>query len=235
MLTILAVALIALTVIGMPIGFVLIAGGFAAILFGSSLNPVIVPQRLFAGIDTFSLLAISFFLLAGSLMTAGGLSDRIIAFANALVGRFRGGLAISNVVASVFFGGISGSAVADTSAIGGTFIPAMKRLGYTAPFSVAITAASAPLSPLIPPSIAWIIYAYLTDQSVIRMFFAGIVPGLLWAAALIACIVWMSHRQPMPTQSAAGLREVWSAFCSAFTALLMPAFVSPESCSASSP
>lgn len=225
MLAILGVSLVGLTLIGMPIGFVLIAGGFAAILFGSGLNPVIIPQRLFSGIDTFSLLAIPFFLLAGSLMTAGGLSDRIIGFANALVGRFRGGLAISNVVASVFFGGISGSAVADTSAIGGTFIPAMKRLGYTAGFSVAVTAASAPLSPLIPPSIAWIIYAYLTDQSVIRLFLAGIVPGLLWAGALIAGIIWVSYRQPMPEHPAASLCEVWAAFKSAFTALLMPAFV----------
>lgn len=225
MLTTLGVSLALLVVIGMPLGFAIIIGCMVVIFVGGTLSPLIIPQRIFAGIDSFSLLAIPFFLLAGSLMTAGGLSDRIIAFANCLVGRFRGGLAISNVVASIIFGGISGSAVADTSAIGGTFIPAMKRSGYTAPFSVAITAVSSPLSPLIPPSIAWIIYAFITDQSVLRMFVAGIVPGLVWGAALIGTVVWMGRGGTFPVHQPASLIEVWRAFRSAFTAVMMPAFI----------
>lgn len=225
MLTILFLGFLVLMVIGVPLGFAIIMACMAAIIFGSDLNPLIIPQRLFGGMDSFSLLAIPFFLLAGALMTAGGLSDRIIGFANALVGRLRGGLAVSNVVASVFFGGISGSAVADTSAIGGTFIPAMSRLGYSARYSVAVTAASAPMSPLIPPSIAWIIYGFLTDQSIIRLFFAGIVPGLLWAGTIIALIIIQAYRQQLPTYKVTSLGELWTAFARAFTALMMPVII----------
>lgn len=216
---------VVLMAIGMPLGFAIIISSISALTFGSDINPLMVPQRLFAGMDNFSLLAIPFFLLAGSLMTAGGLSDRIIALANALVGRLRGGLAISNVVASIFFGGISGSAVADTSAIGGTFIPAMRRLGYPIPYSVAVTAASSPMSPLIPPSIAWIIYGFLTDQSVIWLFFAGIIPGLLWSGAIVAAIVIQAHRYKFPVHGKTSLRELWKIFREAMTALMMPVII----------
>ncbi|WP_420392957.1 TRAP transporter large permease [Acuticoccus sp.] len=225
MLTILFLGFLVLMLIGMPLGFAIIIACCAAIIFGSDINPLIIPQRLFAGMDSFSLLAIPFFLLAGALMSAGGLSDRIIGFANALVGRLKGGLAVSNVVASIFFGGISGSAVADTSAIGGTFIPAMGRLGYTTRYAVAVTAASAPMSPLIPPSIAWIIYGFLTDQSVIRLFFAGIVPGLLWAGAIIVVVIWQAYRGDMPTYKVTSLGELWTSFQRAATALMMPVII----------
>ncbi|WP_108662240.1 TRAP transporter large permease [Acuticoccus kandeliae] len=225
MLIILAISLVVLIIIGMPLGFAIIISSMAAIFLGSDINPLMIPQRLFAGMDSFSLLAIPFFLLAGALMTAGGLSDRIIGFANALVGRFRGGLAISNVTASVFFGGISGSAVADTSAIGGTFIPAMSRLGYKPAYSVAVTACSAPMSPMIPPSIAWIIYGFLTDQSVLRLFLAGIIPGLFWAGAIIAVIIFQARRMDLPTYKAMSLCEIWGAFRHALTALLMPLII----------
>ncbi|MCE7029462.1 TRAP transporter large permease [Jiella avicenniae] len=225
MTTILFVSFFVLMILGMPLGFAIIIGGIAALTFGSGINPLMVPQRLFAGMDSFSLLAIPFFLLAGSLMTAGGLSDRIIALANALVGRLRGGLALGNVVASIFFGGISGSAVADTSAIGGTFIPAMKRLGYKAPYSVAVTAASSPMSPLIPPSIAWIVYGFLTDQSVIRLFFAGILPGLLWSGAICVLIVIQAYRLDFPVFEKTSLKELWRVFREALTALMMPVII----------
>ncbi len=225
MLFLLAAAMVVLIAIGMPLGFAIIGASVATIVLGSAVSPMMIPQRIFAGMDSFSLLAIPFFLLAGSLMTAGGLSDRLIGFANALVGRFRGGLAISNVLTSLLFGGISGSAVADTSAVGGTFIPAMKRLGYTAPFSVAVTAASAPLSPLVPPSIAWIVYAFLADQSIMRLFIAGIVPALLWALALIATVIVIARRHDLPTHEATSLCGLWQAFLRALTALFMPVFI----------
>ena len=209
-------------VIGVPLGIAIVAGSMAAIFVHGGANPVIAPQRLFAGMDKFSLMAIPAFLLAGALMSRGGISDRLIDFANALVGRFTGGLAISNVLSSVMFGGISGSAVADTSAIGGTFIPAMRKAGYPAAYSVGITAASSPISPLIPPSIAWIIYAYITDQSVLRMFVAGVVPGVLWGLALMTAAWFVARRNHYPVQAPVGLSELWRKFVTALPAIAMP-------------
>ena len=223
--TTLGVTMIGLILLGVPLGFaVVIAGGFV-ILMAGNISPMIIPQRLFSGMDNFSLLAIPFFLLAGSLMTVGGMSSRLIRLGNALVGRFRGGLATSSVLTSIVFGGISGSAVADVSAIGGTFIPAMKREGYGAEFSVAVISAAAPLSPLIPPSIAWIIYGYLTDTSIIRMFVAGIVPGLVWGFSLMFIAYLISRKRNYPVHPPADLAEIWQAFKGAFFALMMPVII----------
>jgi tripartite ATP-independent transporter DctM subunit len=225
MIALLGGAIACLILIGLPLGFAIIISCIFIILLGGSINPIIIPQRMFAGMDSFSLLAIPFFLLAGSLMTVGGISERLISLANALVGRFRGGLAISNILTSILFGGISGSAVADTSAIGGTFIPAMTKEGYDTPFSVAATAASSPLSPLIPPSIAWIIYGYITDTSIIRMFAAGILPGLVWGFSLIFVANLISRKRRYPVHEPASLQQVWYAFRRSFFALMMPAFI----------
>jgi tripartite ATP-independent transporter DctM subunit len=170
--------------IGVPLALSIIAGSMMAIfVHGGAIRS---SRRSGSSPGwTASLMAIPAFLLAGSLMSGGGISARFVDFANTVAGRSTGGLAISNVLSSILFGGISGSAVADTAAIGGTFNPAMEKSGYPTRYSVGITAASSPISPLIPPSIAWIVYAYLTDQSVLRMFIAGIVPGLLWGLALL--------------------------------------------------
>lgn len=208
--------------IGVPLAISIVAGSMFAIFFHGGANPVVAPQRLFAGMDSFSLLAIPAFLFAGSLMSGAGISTRLIDFANAVVGRFTGGLAISNVLSSILFGGISGSAIADTAAIGGTFIPAMEKSGYPTRYSVGITAASSPISPLIPPSIAWIVYAYLTDQSVLRMFLAGIVPGILWGFALMVLAWVIAKRGNYPVQPKASLSEVGQKFVAALPALAMP-------------
>ena len=208
--------------IGVPLAISIIAGSMLAIFFHGGANPVIAPQRLFAGMDKFSLMAIPAFLFAGALMSGGGISARLIDFANALVGRFTGGLAISNVLSSILFGGISGSAVADTAAIGGTFIPAMDKSGYPTRYSVGITAASSPISPLIPPSIAWIVYAYLTDQSVLRMFIAGVVPGLLWGIALMITAWGIARKNNYPVFPPASMAELWQKFVVALPALAMP-------------
>lgn len=208
--------------IGVPLAVSIIAGSMLAIFMHGGANPVIAPQRLFAGMDSFSLMAIPAFLFAGSLMSGGGISARLIDFANAVVGRFTGGLAISNVLSSILFGGISGSAVADTAAIGGTFIPAMDKSGYPTRYSVGITAASSPISPLIPPSIAWIVYAYLTDQSVLRMFLAGIIPGLLWGFALMVAAWFIAKKNNYPVQEPVTASDFWHKFVVALPALLMP-------------
>lgn len=216
---------VGLIVIGLPLAYAIILGAFGVMFIHGGVNPLIAPQRLFAGLDSFSLLAVPLFLLAGSLMATGGISDRLIAFANALVGRFTGGLAISNVLSSILFGGISGSAVADTSAIGRTYIPAMATHGYSRAFSVGITAASSPISPLVPPSIAWIVYAFLTDQSVIRMFVAGIVPGILWGIALMVGAYIIAKRRGYPTAPSAGASELLHTFIDALPALATPLII----------
>jgi TRAP-type transport system large permease protein len=225
MLLTLAILLPLFILIGVPLGFAILAAGLGALLLQGHLSLLIAPQQVFAGMDSFSLLAIPFFLLAGSLMAAGGLSDRLVAFANALVGRFRGGLGMSNVLASLLFGGISGSAVADTSAIGRTFIPAMRQSGYPPAFAVAATAASAPLSPLIPPSIAWILYGYLTDTSILRMFLAGIVPAFIWAAAMVGVVAWRARREDLPVHAPVSRTDLWDAFKAAILALMLPVFI----------
>lgn len=155
LLATLVIAIFGFMLIGVPIAFAIIAGSIVAILlFVPGANLMIVPQQVYGGLDSFTLLAIPCFLLAGSLMTAGGLTDRLLAFTNTVLGRFRGGLAMSNVFAATVFAGISGSAVADTSALGRVLIPAMKREGYGPAFSAAVTASSNVLAPIIPPSIA---------------------------------------------------------------------------------
>ncbi|MGK9063766.1 TRAP transporter large permease [Stutzerimonas chloritidismutans] len=223
-LLLLTLALVVLVAIGLPVAYAIILSCSAVVLF-EGINPVIIPQRIFAGMDSFSLMAIPFFLLAGSLMVAGGISQRLIDLANALVGRFTGGLAISNVFSSLLFGGVSGSAVADTSAMGRTYIPAMVKSGYDLKFSIGITAASSPISPLIPPSIAWIVYAYITDQSVVRMFVAGVVPGLLWALALMITAYVIARRRCYPTASAVPMRQVFNYLIKALPALMMPVLI----------
>ncbi len=225
MLITLALSFTILMVIGLPIGFAIIVASSMAIFFGANINPLIIPQRIFSGMDSFSLLAIPFFLLTGALISLGGLSDRLVRFANALVGRFRGGLAMSNVLASVMFGGISGSAVADASALGRTFIPAMIRSGYTASFSVGVTAASAPLSPMIPPSIAWILYGFLTDTSIMRLFLAAIIPAIMWAISLLLVVIWKAHRENMPKLPPVAAKEVFTAARGASFALVLPIFI----------
>lgn len=217
--------MVLLMVIGMPIAFAIILSAFTVILLHGGINPMIAPQRLFAGMDSFSLLAIPFFLLAGSIMVTGGLSDRLVAFANSVVGRVTGGLGISNVLSSLMFGGISGSSVADASAMGKTFIPAMVNSGYDRRFAVGVTAASAPLAPLIPPSIALIVYSFITDQSVIRMFIAGIIPGLVWALGIILAVYWVAKRKGYPTTPPTPMREIAVAFWRTLPAILMPVFI----------
>nr|WP_067294029.1 TRAP transporter large permease [Marinobacterium profundum] len=225
LMLVLSASMVMLMVIGLPVAFAIILGSFIVIWLHGGINPVIAPQRLFAGLDSFSLLAVPFFLLAGSIMVTGGISQRLIAFANKVVGRMTGGLAISNVMTSIMFGGISGSAVADASAMGKTFIPAMVDSGYDRRFAVAVTAASAPIAPLIPPSIAWIVYAYITDQSVIRMFIAGVVPGLIWGLALMVACYWIAKRKGYPTAPVASLLEIGLALWKTLPALLMPIFI----------
>ena len=185
-----------LLAIGMPVAFCLALSSLAAILY-MDLSPLVVLQRMFAGANVFALIAIPFFIYSGEIMLRGGASDRIVRFAQALVGHYRGGLGQVNVLTCLLFGGISGSAVAGVSAVGGVLIPKMKEEGYDGDYAVNVTIASATLGMVIPPSHNMIIYAIAAGGSVSvgSLFLAGIVPGVITAILLaIAAFVVASRR-----------------------------------------
>ncbi len=211
--------------LGVPVAYTLIAAGVAAILATGGTPLMVVPQQIFQGFDSILLLAIPFFLLAGDLMTSGGITVRMLAFANSLLGRFRGGLAISNVAGATFMAGISGSAVADTSAIGRVLIPAMIREGYHPGFAAALTAAANVVGPIIPPSITFILIGVLTNLSITKLFVAGVVPGLLYSLAMAVTAYVISVRRGYPTHGRMPWSEVWRTFRSAFWALAMPVLI----------
>ncbi|MCC7275355.1 MAG: TRAP transporter large permease [Alphaproteobacteria bacterium] len=221
---ILAILLTGFMLLSMPIAFSLILSAMAAIWW-SGANLMIVPQQVMSGIDSFTLLAVPFFLLAGDLMTAGGMTGRLLDFTNALVGRFRGGLAMSNVASATILAGISGSAVADTSALGKVLIPGMIRAGYGPAFSAALTAAANIVGPIIPPSIAFILIGVLTNQSITRLFLAGAVPGLLYSLAMLTVAGWISRRRNYPTHYRASAVEILATFRRAAWALFMPVLI----------
>lgn len=185
--------------LGLPVVFGLLAAPAILLwLNGQERDIVLLYRNVYEGMNSFPLMAIPFFMLAGELMNRGGISARIVGFAQAMVGHFRGGLAQVNVVDSMLFAGISGSAVADVSALGSIIIPQMEKKGYPKPFAAAITAASAIIGPIIPPSGIMIIYAYVMGESVAALFLAGIVPGVLIGIALMITIKLMANRYKLP-------------------------------------
>lgn len=210
--------------LGLPVVIGLVAA--PAILLwanGQERDIVLLYRNVYEGMNSFPLMAIPFFMLAGELMNRGGISQRIVGFAQAMVGHFRGGLAQVNVVDSMIFAGISGSAVADVSALGSIIIPQMEQKGYTKPFAAAITAASAVIGPIIPPSGIMIIYAYVMGESVAAPFLAGVVPGILIGLALMITIKLMANHYNLPAaQPRASWRETSFAARQAFWPLLTP-------------
>lgn len=210
--------------LGVPVAVCLGLASLAYIL-AAGLPVVIIPQRMYAGMDVFVLLCIPGFILAGNLMNYGGVTERIIRLANALVGWMRGGLAMANVADSMMFGGVSGTAVADVAATGGVMIPGMKKSGYPADFSAAITAASSTVGPMLPPSVPMIIVGALSGISVGQLFLAGAVPGILMGLGMgITCYI-LAVRRNYPRQAWQGFRELFAAFFAAFWALAMIALV----------
>ena len=210
--------------VGMPIVFLMLfAPGVSLILEGKPIFLNMLFQRLFAGINSFPLMALPFFILAGELMTAGGITTRIVRFAETLIGHRRAGLGQVSVISSLMLAGGSGSAVADASAMGSVMIPAMKESGYTHRFSAAITAASAVIASIIPPSGIFILYAFIMQVSVADMFAGGVVPGLLIGIGLMITIAIMARFKEFPEPSIkATWREKGHAFIVSFWPLLMP-------------
>ena len=210
--------------VGIPVAVTLGLASMAYLL-SAGIPLVVMPQKMYAGMDVFVLLCIPGFILAGNLMNSGGITERIIRFANALVGWARGGLGLTNVAGSMLFGGISGTAVADAASIGGMMIPGMKKAGYPADFSAAVTAASSTVGPIIPPSVPMIIVGALSGISVGKMFLAGAVPGVLMGLAMMVTVYIIAIRKDFPRQPWQGLRELLASFLGAFWAIAMTVLI----------
>lgn len=184
-----------LMVLGIPVAFALALGpAILAVISGETIHLNLLPQRLYAGGSQFALVAIPLFILAGEIMNVGGITNRLVKFANATVGHFRGGLGHVNILSSVLFAGLSGSAVADTSALGSMMIPAMRKDGYPADYSAAVTCASSVIGPIIPPSIIMVIYAYTMNVSVGGLFLAGFTPGIIMGCGLMVLNRYMAGK-----------------------------------------
>ncbi|MEQ8500211.1 MAG: TRAP transporter large permease [Sneathiellaceae bacterium] len=218
--------LIGLLLLGLPIFFAIgVSGAAYAIVYAPKVPLMIVGQRFVNGLDSYDFAAIPFFFLAGEIMNRGGISARLLRFARAAIGHIRGGLSHVNVLASMVFAGVSGSAAADASAIGSVMIPAMKKEGYPAAYAASVTAASATIGPMIPPSIPLVIYALFAKQSVGQMFLAGVLPGLGMGLVLLAASIWISRRRGYPARPWQGWGEFARAGLTSALALTLPVIV----------
>ena len=207
-------------ILGVPIGIALGAAS-AVYLLGAGIDLTVIPQYMFAGMDSFVLLCIPGFVLAGNLMNGGGITDQIVKFGDALVGHIRGGLGLANVVGSMIFAGISGTAVAETASIGAVMIPAMKKSGYDAPFAAALTASASTVGPIIPPSVPMIIVGTLTGLSVGKMFMAGAIPGVLMGVGMMITAYVISRKRGYPKGEWKGMGHLLRTSKAAFWAILM--------------
>lgn len=211
--------------IGVPIGISICLATALTLFFTSHIPLIIIAQDAFAALDSFPLLAIPFFILAGSLMSSGGISKRLVALAESMVGDIAGGLGMVTVIACMFFGAISGSAVATVSAIGMLMIPAMRK-NYPESFSSALTAASGIVGVLIPPSIPFVIYGVVSGVSVGQMFIAGIIPGILVGLGFMVICYYIAKRRNFPaTKDEVARRGFWRNFKDSFWALMIPVII----------
>lgn len=214
-----------LLLISVPVGFSLIIAAFLYFMSGDWNLVFPSGARLISGIDSFALLAVPFFILTGSLMNSSGITDRIFTFARSLVGHFTGGMGHVNIMASLMFSGMSGSALADAGGLGQLEIRTMRKAGYDDDYNGGLTAASAIIGPLVPPSIPMIIYAIISGQSVSKMFLAGIIPGIITAFALMSVAYYLAKKRAYPLLPRASGKECAVSFGRAFWALLTPVII----------
>lgn len=213
--------------VGVPVFFAMLAGpGLVLWGIGQERDIAFLYRNIYNGIDSFPLMAIPFFMLAGELMNRGGITRRLVDFAQVMMGHFRGGLAHVNILSSMLFAGLSGSAVADTSALGSMLIPAMEKNGYTRRFAAAVTAASSVIGPIIPPSGIMIIYAYVMGESVAALFLGGMIPGIMVGVGLMIVTGYLAKKNDFPIASKrATWRERLGAAARAFFPLLTPVII----------
>jgi tripartite ATP-independent transporter DctM subunit len=224
-IAILLISLFGLIIIGVPIGIALAGSSLIFVLITGSVPDLVVVHRMVNGVDSFPLLAIPFFILAGNLMNSAGITNRIFAFATALVGWMRGGLGHVNIGASVLFAGMSGAAVADAGGLGTIEIKAMRDAGYDDDFAVAVTAASSTIGPIIPPSLPMVIYGVMASASVGQLFAAGFIPGLLMAVSLMIMVAWYARKRNYPRDARFDVRLIGKTFVHAFLSLMTPVII----------
>ncbi|HZK10290.1 MAG TPA: TRAP transporter large permease [Clostridia bacterium] len=226
MLTVLVVVLLVCFVFNIPIGFALGVASIGSLLAGGNPDQLImVPQRIVASMNSFPLLAIPLFMVAGSVMEIGGVSKRIVTAASSLIGHIRGGLASVSIMACTFFAAISGSTPATAAAIGSLTIPEMRQRGYPDDYSSAVVAASSCLGVVIPPSITMVVFGVTGNISIGKMLIGGVIPGLLIASMLIATNVYFSRKADFPTEPKESRKQRLTALKEAFWALMMPVII----------
>jgi tripartite ATP-independent transporter DctM subunit len=223
-LALLVILLLLLIFIGVPIAFSIGLSSLAVIMI-EGLPIAMVPQKILYSVDSFVFLAVPFFILAGELMEKGGISKRLVNLAKVFIGRIRGGLGIVSVISSMIFAGLSGSAVADASAIGSITIPAMKKQGYKKEFAVSLQASAAVLGPIIPPSVLMIIYCSMTDLSVQKMFTAGIVPGIVIGLGLMFAVYIIAVKRGLPKENRLTAKEKLKYIKESILAVMMPVII----------
>ena len=217
------VLLLVLAFVGFPIYLALGIGTMVALNM-ADMPLLVLPQRMFAGMNSSSLLAIPFFILAGNIMSRS-ITGKLIDICNALIGHIKGSLAVVTTLSSALFGAISGSGVATASAIGGITVPAMKKEGYPPEFAVSVSAISSILGPIIPPSVVLIVYASITNVSVSSLFMGSVLPGVILATCIIAYGLWYGHRHQLPAHERASVKQIGTSLKSGIWALLMPVII----------
>ena len=218
------VSFVVILLLGIPVAYALGISSFIYIL-AAGIDLFAIPQKMYAGMDSFVLLCIPGFVLAGNLMNVGGITQKIVDFGNTMFGHIRGGLGFANIGSSMIFAGISGTAIADTASVGGIMIPAMKKSGYDAEYACAITAASSTIGPIIPPSVPMIIAGTLTGISVGKLFIAGLIPGILIGVCQMGVNWYLSKKRQYPKEEKKTLREMVKSFKVAFWAILMTVII----------
>ncbi len=224
-IAILFIALFGLLIFGVPVAIALAGSSAIYVLTSGSVPPMVVAHRMINGVDSFPLLAVPFFILAGNLMNTAGITERIFNFALSMVGWMRGGLGHVNVGASVIFAGMSGAAVADAGGLGAIEIKAMRDANYDSEFAVGITAASSTIGPIIPPSLPMVIYGVVASASIGQLFAAGFLPGIFMALALMVMVAIMARRRGFPRDQAFKVSLLVLTFRRAFLSLLTPIII----------
>ena len=224
-ITVFLASLLGAMALGMPIAFALMVCGIALMLQMNMFDAQLIAQNTIDGADNFVLMAVPFFMLAGEFMNAGGLSRRIVNLAMALVGHIRGGLGFVAVFAAIIMASLSGSAAADTAAIGVLLIPMMKQAGYSVPRSAGLIAAGGIIAPIIPPSIAFVMYGVVAQVSITKLFMAGIVPGVMMGASILLAWVWVIRKDDLKASPRKSFAEIRHAAVDGIWALIMPAII----------